>query len=212
MTGQSFIISNEMSPRTALQNERIRDERREEILRAALRVFARAGFEATKIADIAAAAEMSHGLIYRYFPSKEAAFLELVQRAVRGGMQLTERTLANTQAGTPGQRLHQLLERMLDGVRHNPEYSLIIVQAYASGTIPPEATELLERYSQQTLRALSQLIRDAQASGEVRKGDAREFATLLLAAVQGLSITRLEPHTRTRPMPRAQTLYGLLQP
>jgi len=209
VTDQSF--NNRGMPRTALQNERIRDERREEILRTALRVFARSGFDATKIADIAAAAEMSHGLIYRYFPSKEAAFLELVQRAVRGGMQLTERTLADKQAGAPGQRLRHLLEQMLDGVRHNPDYSLIIVQAYASGTIPPEATELLERYSQQTHSALAQLIGEGQASGELRKGDAREFATLLLATVQGLSITRLEPHTRKRPMPRAQTLYALLQ-
>ena len=42
-----------MSPRTAQQFAQIRDERQDEILRAALGVFARRGFDATRIADIA---------------------------------------------------------------------------------------------------------------------------------------------------------------
>ncbi len=59
-----------MSPRKEEQNQQIRDERREEILQAALRVFARKGLVAAKITDIANAAGLSHGLIYHYFSSK----------------------------------------------------------------------------------------------------------------------------------------------
>ncbi|MEN0064065.1 MAG: TetR/AcrR family transcriptional regulator [Myxococcota bacterium] len=48
---------------------------RSRILNAALACFASAGFEPTTIKDIAQAAEVSTGLIYRYFPSKDALLL-----------------------------------------------------------------------------------------------------------------------------------------
>ncbi len=198
-----------MSPRTALQNQHIRDERREEILHAALGVFARMGFEATKIADVAAASDMSHGLIYRYFPSKEAAFVALVELAVQGGLRLTEEALANV--GTPWDRLRVLCERLLAGVQSRPEYPLIIVQAYASGTIPEAARSLLRRYGEQTHRNVAQLIRQGQAAGQVRTGNADELAAILLAMIQGLAVDRLETHTARRPFPRAHTFVDLFR-
>jgi AcrR family transcriptional regulator len=188
----------------------MRDERRDEILRAALGVFARRGLEATRIADIAEAANMSHGLIYRYFPSKEAAFEALVERAVQGALRVTEEALLGE--ASPGDRLKNLLQQMLDGIRTEPEYSLIIVHAYATGAIPAAAGGLLNEYGKQTHRNVARLIREAQEAGQVRQGDADELATLLLATVQGLAVDRLETHTRRRRFPRAQTIIELLSP
>ena len=199
-----------MSPRTAQQFAQMRDERRDEILRAALGVFARRGFEATRIADIAEAANMSHGLIYRYFPSKEAAFIALVERALRGGTELTQAALSNE--ASPRDRLAWVVQQMLDGIQHDPEYPLIIVHAYAAGTLPVEAARLLEEYGKQTHRNVSQLIRQGQAAGQLRGGDADELATLLLATIQGLAVDRLEVHTRRRRFPRAHTIIQLLSP
>jgi hypothetical protein len=56
-----------MSPRTSLSNQKIRDERRGQILQVALKVFAYKGLAATKIAEIAAQACISQGLIHHYF-------------------------------------------------------------------------------------------------------------------------------------------------
>jgi AcrR family transcriptional regulator len=53
--------------------------RRRQILDAARRRFREAGFHATKIADVAAQAEVSVGMIYQYFPSKEALIEGIVQ-------------------------------------------------------------------------------------------------------------------------------------
>lgn len=50
------------------------DERKQEILDAAIRVFARKGYEKTSISDIANEIGISQGLCYRYFPSKEAIY------------------------------------------------------------------------------------------------------------------------------------------
>ena len=71
-----------MSPRSEEQNTLLKDERREQILSAALKVFALRGFSATKISDIVAEGGISHGLLYHYFSSKEEIFFELVSRAL----------------------------------------------------------------------------------------------------------------------------------
>lgn len=50
------------------------DERKQEILDAAIRVFARKGYEKTSITDIAKEINVSQGLCYRYFTSKEEMY------------------------------------------------------------------------------------------------------------------------------------------
>ncbi|MEZ4833367.1 MAG: helix-turn-helix domain-containing protein [Caldilineaceae bacterium] len=49
----------------------------------ALRLFATNGLAGTKVADIAAAAEMSHGLLYHYYRAKEDIYVELIRHAFR---------------------------------------------------------------------------------------------------------------------------------
>ena len=50
------------------------EERRQEIIDTAMRLFYEKGYEKTSIADIAKAIGVAQGLCYRYFPSKEALF------------------------------------------------------------------------------------------------------------------------------------------
>ena len=50
------------------------EERKQEIIDTAMRLFYEKGYEKTSIADIAKAIGVAQGLCYRYFPSKEALF------------------------------------------------------------------------------------------------------------------------------------------
>jgi AcrR family transcriptional regulator len=50
------------------------EERRQEILDAAMKLFSEKGYEKTSISDIAQSIGVAQGLCYRYFPSKEALF------------------------------------------------------------------------------------------------------------------------------------------
>ncbi len=60
--------------------QRRKDQRPMEILTAALGLFVRNGFAATKIADIAKQAKVSKGTVYLYFESKEALFKQMVHQ------------------------------------------------------------------------------------------------------------------------------------
>lgn len=56
------------------------EERRKDILDAALRLFAERGFNETSVSDIAAEAGMATGTVYLYFPSKEDVLQGLHER------------------------------------------------------------------------------------------------------------------------------------
>lgn len=58
------------------------EDRPDEVLDAALKMFAQKGFASTKVEDIAREAGLSKGAIYRYFSSKEDIFESLVNRAI----------------------------------------------------------------------------------------------------------------------------------
>jgi len=63
----------------------------ERILEAANRVFARQGYEATKISDIASAAGCSVGIFYKRFSDKESLFYALQYRHLEGGRRRLDR-------------------------------------------------------------------------------------------------------------------------
>ncbi|WP_224995273.1 TetR/AcrR family transcriptional regulator [Cesiribacter sp. SM1] len=71
-----------MSPRTVAQNEEIRQERREQLLNTALKLFAEEGYEATSISKIAREAGVAKGLLYNYFASKEELMEQIIYLAM----------------------------------------------------------------------------------------------------------------------------------
>ena len=60
-----------------------RDAKRGQIIEAAAGVFARKGFEAALIGDVAVAAGVSKGSLYDYFDSKERLFFAVFERGQR---------------------------------------------------------------------------------------------------------------------------------
>ena len=68
-----------MAPMNEEQLHQIRDERKEQIMRAAIKVFSKRGIFGTKMSMIAGEAGVSHGLLYHYFKSKDELFITLVQ-------------------------------------------------------------------------------------------------------------------------------------
>jgi AcrR family transcriptional regulator len=72
-------------PRTEEQNTEIREERKAEIMKVALELFANEGFHTTSISKIAKKAGISKGLLYNYFESKEQLLIEILEDAAEKG-------------------------------------------------------------------------------------------------------------------------------
>ncbi len=80
--------------------ERKKQQTRQAIHVAAMRLFAERGFEATTIADIAAAADISPRTFFAYFPSKE----EVVFAKFESAFEDFDRTMTERRAGHHGTR------------------------------------------------------------------------------------------------------------
>jgi AcrR family transcriptional regulator len=197
-------------PRSAQANQRIRDERREQILQAGLTVFAAKGLAATKISDIAAAADLSYGLVYHYFHDKDELYFALVERALQGTLHLT--TTALQRPGAAWGRLRALCEEMIEGARAAPEYFLIILQAQVSEPPSSAIHTLAQRYGEQIWTNLVTLIEQAQEEGQAVLIDARELASTMIAILQGLSLNQMLNHQTRNVSPSVSTVLRFLRP
>jgi AcrR family transcriptional regulator len=177
-----------MCPRSAEQFEQIKDERRRALLRAARGVFGRKGFAATKIAEVAAQAGISHGLVYHYFPEKESLFAATIEDSAQGWEMLVAG--ARAQAGTPWDLLTYLCDHMIAGLREEPEHLMMPVHVYSEDAAPG-VRDVLKRFRMQVLGDLQAIIEEGQRAGEVTKGSSVELTRALIAIIQGLAINRL---------------------
>src|SRR5579884_2631314 len=130
-------------PRTEEENQRIREEQKKKILEGAIRAFARNGFPATKMADIAAEASVSYGLVYHYFPNKEQVLAELTDMAVQKISERTQQAL--TMSGTPLDRLRWLVSMVLLHLQKSPESMMVFHRLLAEKSARHDCRALASR-------------------------------------------------------------------
>ena len=186
-------------PRTLEAFQKIRDTRREQIVKAALRVFARKGYAATKITDIAATAEISHGLVNHYFASKEDLYGAIVEDTLEGALRVASESLERS--GSAWERLEWLCQNMLDGIRETPEYSLVMAQVGITEGLPAQIKAFYDDYSTLIQQKFTLLIEQGQQEGAVTAGDPIQLALLLTATISGLSLSAISPHGSINPIP-----------
>lgn len=199
-------------PRTTEANQRIREAQRAKILESARSVFARKGMAAT-ITDIAAEAQISLGLAYRYFADKEAIFSELVKQSVpatsAGIQQLLE------MPGTPGKRLAVLISSIVTarGQREPLEVYQLLNHALHAGAMPDDVRELLGRRYQTLRDTMRQLIVEGQATGEVAPGDPDQLVAVVSACLDGLTRWAVQDPEQFRTyVPDAEIVLRLFKP
>jgi AcrR family transcriptional regulator len=171
-------------PRTKEAFKQIRDERKEQILNISAKVFATKGLASTKIEDLAEAAGVSQGLLYRYFTDKEDVFIALLERAVSGAIQRAQNSIS--QVGTPLEKLRRLTEQFLQGMSEEPIYYQIFSQAMALSGRTHETIRKLETL----VNILHELITEGQSAGEIAKRDPDQLVLLYLSCLYGLAAGR----------------------
>ncbi|TDF95091.1 TetR/AcrR family transcriptional regulator [Paenibacillus piri] len=174
-----------MTPLNDEQLHQIRDERKEQIIRAALSVFARRGIAGTKMSMIAAEAGISHGLFYHYFKSKDELFTTLVQQAMTEALHELDNIYA--MPGSPLQKIRVLTEAILD--EGGKPYFLLIYQARTSDGVPEQVKQLMEQYSMNAfVDRLLPLFAEGQRAGELAAGDPADLIASYLSVLSGLMV------------------------
>ena len=181
------IIEGGRSDATERKQNRSK-KREQEILRAALRIFARDGISRARIGDIAAEAGMSVSSIYDYYPSKEdLAYAVPESHLVRFFQEYAE---AVADKKTAFERLRLYLWLAADFARRNPEWArTLYLEIWPSVLINENAV----RHSiNDYVRVIVHLIRQGEAKGEwPLVADPYEIAAILNGSVNQIIITWL---------------------
>jgi AcrR family transcriptional regulator len=137
---------------------------REAILRAAIARFARDGFRATSVADIARDAGVSGTLAYAYFPNKEALFLAAVDEDASGLIQLAVDHIAALHGVTDFDWRATLLLTLVDAVDDHP-----LAKRLLGGLEPDVTSRVLEIPALEELRkVVGERLRQEQLNDTVR--------------------------------------------
>jgi AcrR family transcriptional regulator len=154
-------------------------DRREQILAAAVRVFAREGFEATRMADVAREAGVAYGLVYHYFGSKDAVLLAVFHEA--WGRLLAAIALAEETGKTAAEQLSLVVKIVLRVWRDEPDLvRLLVREVTRSSHISAELDEIGHAFA-----SLERIVRRGQAEGTFRASlDARLAAWMLYGSLE----------------------------
>lgn len=169
-----------MQPDTAPpRRSRRKDARPAEIVQAALAVFADRGFAAAKLEDVAAAAGISKGTIYLYFPNKEELFRAVVRTAVLPNLEAAEAQLA-THTGSSAELLRMLAAGFLalldSDVTAVPK--LVVAE---SGNFPAIAQFYADTVLRRAFRLVETVLTRGMDRGEFRRMDVHAVLPLFAA-------------------------------
>ena len=98
--------------------ERIRARNVRAILKAATTIFARRGFDGTRIAEIAELSELPKANIYYYFTSKEAIYSSVIEHLIDGWDDALSHISPERE---PREAISAYVEAKLEHARRNPE-------------------------------------------------------------------------------------------
>jgi len=149
-------------------------DKRRQILDAAIRVFARQGFHACRVSDIADEAGVAYGLVYHYFKSKDQVLNELCTQ--RWSLLLS--TIEDVDGEPIGARekLDAVARFIIDSYRHDPELMKVIIVEVTRAANSFGRTHLPE--IRRAYALITKIVADAQAAGDFRNDVDAEFASM----------------------------------
>jgi TetR/AcrR family transcriptional regulator, fatty acid metabolism regulator protein len=158
----------------ATARQQAAQDKRRQILDAAVRVFARQGFHATRVSDIADDAGVAYGLVYHYFDSKDAVLDTLFLERWDVMLEVIRETDAGEAPAK--EKLAAIAGFIVDSYRHDPDLMKVIIVEVtrAANTFGrTHITKIREAY-----QLIAGIVSAAQERAEFRTDITAQFAAL----------------------------------
>lgn len=155
-------------------------DRPDEIVSAALAVFAEKGFAAAKLDDIARRAGVSKGAVYLYFETKEDIFRAVVERAISPNVGAVK-AMAAAHPGPLSDLLTGITEVIVGMVETTPLGGVMKMVVGEARNFPELARVWHDELITHALGGLTTAIGNAQTRGEVKAGDPRTYALQVIS-------------------------------
>lgn len=162
--------------------EQKKKQRKAEILRISLELFIRKGYSNCKISDIAKEANMSMGLMFHYFESKEQLFNELLNMGMN-----TSRVKIDDDIIDPIQKLTKVVQDYFDLISNNKVASnmyLLIERSRISLDVPDDMKDKIN--NKEFIDKLTSIVREGQEKDEIKEGNPYLLTITLMSALRGI--------------------------
>lgn len=167
------------------KREKQRLERRQQILECSLDMIISRGFEAMKIRDIAGRLNISTGLFFNYFESKEQVYEELIKIGLWGPTSVME--LSGTEP-SPIALFEKMTETIFDAVKSDAftgKMFLLMIQSMRWEAAPEGVKKMLQNFD--FITPLLPAVVNGQALGQIKQGDPVSLLMAYWGAVQGIA-------------------------
>jgi TetR/AcrR family fatty acid metabolism transcriptional regulator len=135
-------------------------DKRDAILRAAVRVFAERGFFGAQVADIARQAGVAAGTVYLYFRGKDDLLVSIFDQTMREAIAEGRRAVEGV--ASPVERLRRIARLHLDRLGRDRHLAIVFQVELR------QSTKFMERFSSTGVREYLSIIRDVIAEGQTR--------------------------------------------
>lgn len=199
-------------PKTKEQLEKIKDQRKESIVIASIKIFAFRSYENVTISNIAQTAKCSHGLFYHYYDSKEDVFHDAMDYTIKQVSKYLDQVVFDI--SKPYETLHGLITKLLELIssRDNLKticlYLLLNIILQESSIPKPKSTNILEKEALN--RLVYDLVKEGQQQGIFLMNDPREFTLCLMSLLKGISYNRLFVGPKNFLCPKTDTIMNMV--
>ncbi|MCB1060668.1 MAG: TetR/AcrR family transcriptional regulator [Calditrichaeota bacterium] len=172
----------------------LKDQRHDQILEAAGKLFASKGFDKTSVDEIAKEAGLSKGAVYWYFPSKERILIALADQFEHQSQDVVV-DLAQIDMLGP-EALFLAHRHLYEQKANNPLPDLLFQQFVSMSAKFPEVAEALDRNQKSWVGVIKQLLDNAVENGYFKPFDTRLISESISALYRGTCTTRYDSPDR----------------
>jgi AcrR family transcriptional regulator len=160
----------------------LRQERRDQVLRSAMEVFAHKGYHATSVGDIIKRAKIARGTFYLYFENKRQIFEAILEMALQGLVSRLRRIELGPQKPPPLEQLRDNVDRIIAFLLSERELTQILLR-HAEG-LEEEFDRRLAAFYETITELIEGVLRTGQLMGLVRPCDRQIAAACILGSVK----------------------------
>lgn len=158
--------------------------RKQEILEGAIRIFANKGYENTSISDIAKELNISQGLCYRYYPSKEAIFYAALDEYAQ---YIVNRNIADYDFNTANlkEQIHKLSGHVVNYIKLEKEHPEFY-QLFHNSESNSKHDQLFLCIAKKLIPFITKVLIQAKQKGEISVSNPEATAYFFVYGQMGL--------------------------
>lgn len=158
--------------------------RKNQILDAAIDVFAKDGYEKANTENIAVAANLGKGTLYRYFKNKEALFLSVVRRDLQIVAESVSASI-NT-AADPVKQIESFITGFLSFFDKNPKFYRIMIQVHEQSNIHKRIAKIMLDHYCGEMKKFEEIFKNGIRTGILKQVDSEKATGILMSILSGI--------------------------